>query len=402
MIKKGKGYVLILIVPILILLSVAIYLGVDSFRNHSVEYQLRQAAISIQKDDLKSAVSRYEKAIELDGENSGLRLELAEIYLKNNQSVKYLNQLNEVVHAPYSSEEDVEQAYNKLITYYDGQGDYTTINQLLKICNNANVLNANQRYLAKAPEFSHEEGTYEEVIPLKLTSNATGTIYYTIDGSVPNENSSVYSSPIYLEHGDYTVATFFVNEFGIRSNIAKKTYHIDIPVPETPKILTEASTYTRPQMIAVEMPEDCKVYYTIDGTIPNDGSMQYTAPVPMPLGKSEFRFVAYNEQGAAGNVSNCMYELVLDTEFTPEACCRKVARNVEEYSKNTDSQVEYKYVFRYAIALEDSDYYVVEEVYQDKAGVQSGTGCYYAADIYTKEIYKLSFDENGDYSLIQI
>lgn len=65
-----------------------------------------------------------------------------------------------------------------------------------------------QSYLAKEPDFSYVEGDYAEVIPLKLSSNTSGTIYYTMDGSTPDESSEIYTAPLFLENGNMSSVLF--------------------------------------------------------------------------------------------------------------------------------------------------------------------------------------------------
>ena len=50
------------------------------------------------------------------------------------------------------------------------------------------------------PVFSHESGFYEEAFTLNLEAENGETIYYTLDGSEPTEESSVYSEGILIEN----------------------------------------------------------------------------------------------------------------------------------------------------------------------------------------------------------
>ena len=50
-----------------------------------------------------------------------------------------------------------------------------------------------------APRFSHEAGFYDEPFDLELQGYRTYSIYYTTDGTVPDENSTLYTCPIHIE-----------------------------------------------------------------------------------------------------------------------------------------------------------------------------------------------------------
>lgn len=62
--------------------------------------------------------------------------------------------------------------------------------------------------------FSKESGFYEEAFELELTAKS-GTIYYTLDGSIPNENSIKYEKPILI-----TDATDNDNVHSIRKDVS--------------------------------------------------------------------------------------------------------------------------------------------------------------------------------------
>ena len=123
-------------------------------------------------------------------------------------------------------------------------------------------------YMANPPEFDVPEGTYYEVQNVKLIANSAGTIYYTTDGTAPDENSAVYTAPIPLESGEYKIQALFVNQYGIASSPSSASYYIDIQKPQAPAVQPLSGTYDRPALVSVEVPEGCQVYYTTDRTEP--------------------------------------------------------------------------------------------------------------------------------------
>ena len=62
---------------------------------------------------------------------------------------------------------------------------------------------AGEPYVAKvfvaAPRFSHAAGFYDDPFDLTLEGYKTYRIYYTTDGSVPDENATLYAEPIHIE-----------------------------------------------------------------------------------------------------------------------------------------------------------------------------------------------------------
>src|SRR5699024_9119805 len=63
-------------------------------------------------------------------------------------------------------------------------------------------------YTLEAPELSKESGFYNKEFELEIAENAEeNTVYYTLDGSEPTLNSSVYEEPIQIEPNDDNTLT---------------------------------------------------------------------------------------------------------------------------------------------------------------------------------------------------
>lgn len=76
-----------------------------------------------------------------------------------------------------------------------------------------------------APAANLPSGVYSEPISVELSG--TGTIYYTMDGSRPTEQSSVYTQPLLLTDASTTIRAFCVNG-SQTSEIALYTYLIGV------------------------------------------------------------------------------------------------------------------------------------------------------------------------------
>ncbi len=80
--------------------------------------------------------------------------------------------------------------------------DFTTVNdnQIEFPTVKDNVYTIVPPEACKNPVFSPEGGLYTTVKPIKITTATAGaTIYYTLDGTEPNENSLVYTGPINID-----------------------------------------------------------------------------------------------------------------------------------------------------------------------------------------------------------
>ncbi len=85
--------------------------------------------------------------------------------------------------------------------------------------------------LVENPVFSLEEGSYGSDQTLKLTCATEGAkIYYTLDGSTPNVNATLYQNPISLTR-TATVKAIAVKANMVNSYIISKNYIIGWPIP---------------------------------------------------------------------------------------------------------------------------------------------------------------------------
>ncbi|HKM33795.1 MAG TPA: chitobiase/beta-hexosaminidase C-terminal domain-containing protein [Lachnospiraceae bacterium] len=392
---------------VVILIGISILI-IRNAQNHSVNYQISRATAYYQAGDVDHAMEHYERALELEDTNMSLMFLLSELYKISEYEEKYRNCLMSIINSDYATQDEVETAYKKIISFYKGKEDYASISTLLMNTEDDTIKVMFQSFMAMAPDFSYHEGTYAEVIPLKLTASTQGTIYYTIDGSIPDKNSDIYTTPIFLETGKYTVTAMFVNTYNIESEVIAKTYVIEVLKPSAPEVETYSGEYDSPVMIQVQVPLECKIYYTVDGTVPTDQSIPYVSPIPMPLGKTTYKFITYNKEGVAGDYTVREFDLHLETEFTSEMAVYSLlgimmeSGKIMDYYGNaaTDLNGRYLYNFLYALGIPDQgNFYVISEIFEDSTGVQNKTGTTYAVNVNTKEYYKLSVDSLDHYIL---
>lgn len=410
--KKGNKALLIggtLLITLLVMIGIGV--GTYFYRFNSLDYQLGRAAQCLSNQQYEEAIGYYERALLLDDKNIAVKFLLADVYYAADRKADAVSMLSEIIFIGENegalTTEDLTKAYTKIINIYKEQENYLAARDLLNSCGNPEIFNLFQEYSSKEPEFSYQEGDYDFVIPLKLTATAAGTIYYTMDGSEPTQNSEVYTTPIFLETGDYTVSAVFINDYGIASDVVAKKYHVEVLRPGAPEISAESGEYHSPMMIETEVPEGHEVYYTVDGSEPTENSNRYTRPIPMPLGTSMFQFIMLDENNLHSEVAVKNYKLELSTELSVEDAVYKVMEalvirgKIYDFNGNSlETDGRYQYLFQYAVAVENAgDYYVIAEVIEDSDGVRDRTGTNYAVDVYTGDCYKVYLEENGKYRL---
>ena len=377
------------------LISYALY----AYHIHTVDYQIDKAVSFAQKGAYSEAIACLEAAYaDYPEEARILFLEADYYYLlqMDNYALSALMKIIDMDTVPRYAEEDVEEAYGKIVTIYANQKEYGLI------CNNERIVSMFQSYLAMEPEFSYVEGSYAEVIPLKLSSNTAGTIYYTMDGTKPDKNSKIYTSLLFLETGEYTVSAFFVNDYGIESDIVTKTYVINLAVPNAPEVELYSGEYTEATMIAVEPAEGCKTFYTTDESEPTADSVPYTGPIPMPLGKTLFKFVNISSEGIASEVTTRTFTLRLRGAIPTETAVTNLVNRLVEIKylddvtgRNPRQSGVLSYQFSSVLRVGEEDYYTINEYYDDGTGLLSRTDKVFLVQVYNGTAAQLGYDEAG-------
>lgn len=404
--KLRKWQLALILGSVFIVAAVWAIWGIYSY--NSEKYQADRGAYYARLAKYDKAISCYNRALELDSDNIDLMFSLAEVYLLKNNKIEYEYLLRNIARNSAASTEQLESAYGRLIAIYRAREDYQTINDLLLSCDSELILSTYRNYIARTPEFSIKEGYYASIQPLNLTAFGTGKIYYTMDGTEPTESSAAYTAPIILEKGDYVITAYFVNDKGISSGIVTKEYHIEIDEIPAPDVSVPSGEYSFPINIEVSG-EEGEIYYSMDGSDPTYSSSAYTGPIPMPLGRSSFKF-AQIVNGVTGLIEERIYQLKMNTDYTPEqavAVIRDYSLGVgkiyDEAGHFDESGAMYQYEYQYVMNINDiADFYVVSEFLRSSDGTVARTGSNYAVNAYTGEFFRLEQDRYGNYSLIII
>lgn len=397
--KRGIVY---LIGIILVVVCMIISLAVMIYHDNSPKYQLRLGDEQFDKGNYKQALNYYEKSVEINPEEITYRTRLADCYLAMENTEMAVEVYKDmIVYYP-----DNTLAYAQIIAMYEKTGEYDKIADFLEHYANDTIRENFVDYMATEPQFSDEAGDYDEAFSLSLTNPSSGKIYYTIDGNAPNEDSLVYSAPIYMGRGEHIIQAFFMNDYGVCSTIVTKTYSIEADVPDEPIVLLESGDYDIPQLIKVIVPDDCTVHYTFDGTDPDQYSRIYSVAMPLPEGITEYRFVAINSKGVMSDYVIKNYSLVVTTNITKDQARDKLLDKLVEVGYLTDREGHLKdYPGTLSYLVTDVRYvsgeivYCFKEYYVGSSTSRSLTVIDYAVDAMTGNVYILNTLENDNYSL---
>jgi len=301
------------------------------------------------------------------------------------------------------------QALEKLIKIYKKRESYEALNSLLQDCDNEEIKRQYLDYMANLPSFDIPGGTYREKISVKIIANAAGSVYYTLDGSDPTENSTIFTTPISVESGTLTVRAVFVNQYGVKSDIAEANYFVDVSKPDAPTVMPESGDYDKPGVIEVEVPQNCEVYYTINGKVPDETSTLYQGPFPLPAGNSTFQFVVRDEGGVFGEITGRQYNVNLKAALSMEAASNQLLLTLKNAGivENLQGDISDKkgrnlYTYKFALTIDNAHYYLYREYYQETSGNSNVTGNEYVVNYMTGECFRAIRMEDKSYTLSKI
>ena len=160
-------------------------------------------------------------------------------------------------------------------------------------------------------------------------------------------------------------------------------------------------------MITVTVPQGESVYYTVDGSQPTKDSILYSNPIALPIGGSTYQFISYTQEGTASEVVTRNYSFVMQSEIDLPTAVNLLVVGLVEHGVVTDfngSVPDKKgrnvYVCSSAVCINERNYFLVVEYYEDLLGVDTKTGNLYCVDAQTGELFKANVGEDGYYSVV--
>ena len=385
-------------------IGIVIFCSIQDKRKNSYDYQYHMAQQSAQNGDYEAALQYLQEALRLDGNHPEARMLTADYLLKLGED----DEAELIYRDLFHYAEYAQEAYEKYIALLESQERYLEICYCMEECNVQEIRRNYNQYLAEPPIFSVPEGIYEDAQVLKISSNTNGIIYYTMDGTDPDQADNVYTGPIMLESGEYEIRALFINEYGMKSQVFSASYKINAEIPTTPVVTPDGGDYSVPQYITVEVLLGCTVYYTTDGSTPTQNSLTYSRSICMPLGNATFRFVSYSSDLVASEILQVEYHLNLDNpRFSDYQAMLITAEGLTNRGLllNMNGEVEgasgiYSYQATAAFVYENECYYLMTEYYTDTSGNTYSTQTKYAVSVDYGVLYKTNLDRNGQYTVI--
>ncbi len=302
--KRRRRRVMILV--FVIAAAAAVAFGLLRFRqNHSAEYLLNQAQTEYSQKDYTGAKAYLDRVLALDEDNVDAVLLYAKIYAAERD----YDSAEELYLSVIEQNPSDADAWQGLLKLYDAQGLYDRILELMGEVTDEDILALFDDYVAPAPEISEESGSYSGYFTVEITAEENNlNIYYTLDGSTPTEDDTLYTEPVEInEEGVITLTAVCIDRDGKYSEAVSAVYRVSLEAPDQPTVYPGGGTFTVPTTVVVTVPAGTTVYYTWNNTTPTSFSTQYTGPITIPEGNNILSLVAIDEYGMSSSVLKCNY-----------------------------------------------------------------------------------------------
>lgn len=235
-----------------------------------------------------------------------------------------------------SLDADNYQAYEKLLQIYLEDENQEGIEKLAENAPNSAIASMLEEYLIDTPYLELTPGVYDASQTLAITSERENSIYYTLDGSSPQEHGVLYSAPIPLEQDYiYSVRAVCKNERGAYGDETSGDYQIGIDAVNRisattdpsgtgtpagssgsasaqinqPEVYPQSGTYTTQQQITIDVPIGYQAYYSWSSAAPltpQNGTL-YTGGITMPEGSSVLSVIVTDGNGNSSEVKQVSY-----------------------------------------------------------------------------------------------
>jgi LruC domain-containing protein len=128
------------------------------------------------------------------------------------------------------------------------------------------------------PVISPNGGTFVDQVKVTITcSTPSAKIYYTTNGTTPNDHSTLYTGPFVLTQSATVWAKAYKDGYSPSNRV--KAVFIVTPKVKTPVISPDGGCFDVKQVVTITTATtNANIYYTLDGSEPTKSSTLYTGP----------------------------------------------------------------------------------------------------------------------------
>lgn len=308
-VQKKNLYMCILtaMIGFLVLLALAFLIrmnagGVEKEEATAMRYTGFIQALADGND--QKAYACLEQGMDEEPENLEDRFWLAWLYGRQADYDKQTETLHQILLM------DGENSYacRELINVYVKQGDFDGLHEFYALCEGSDLAVLFDGYLVDAPVIEVPQHLMRAGDTLTITASEGLNVYYTMDGSSPISNGTLYYAPIKLETGSFTLNAVACNEEGYYSTVVSRELTVERRYQlGMPQVTPDSGEYLSPQTIYVNVPEGCTAYYTWNGANPTAASRKYNGGIAMPEGNNVLSVILVDAYGNMSSVQRVNY-----------------------------------------------------------------------------------------------
>ena len=378
----------------------------------TTEDYIRHAEKEYAAGNTEEAIAYLEQATEKEGMTPELVFLLAEYRRESGDAKGAIETLSAVLDSDTFSDDDQEKAYFESAQAYLELHDGAGFEALLADCPFADVKKSFAAYKPAAPGVSPEGGSFEEQVQVTLSAPEGCAVYYTIDGREPSDSNARYEQEITLaEPGTYRLQAVAYSAEGLRSETVSASFTVEEKKVPPPEVFEDSGTYREATSIVVHGRDNVAIYYSVDEEgDPDETDERYEKPIPMPDGRSSFKFIAVDENGRKSAVVEREYDLVIDRLVSEEQAVNQVKEELIRagYMKDLNGSVSGQdgiltYTVENTVTIgNDGEYWFIREHHLHGDGRSEATGRLYAVNTRTGKAMRLGYDSVGQLVLVQI
>lgn len=134
---------------------------------------------------------------------------------------------------------------------------------------------------ASAPTFLPAGGAFQAAQKVTIASSTPNAIvYYTLDGTTPTTNSSLYGGAVTVSAGSETINALATAPGYAPSTVNSTSYSVTLPQAAIPVFAPPGGTFASAQTVTItDATPGAVIYYTMDGSTPTTNSAVYSGPL---------------------------------------------------------------------------------------------------------------------------
>lgn len=307
-IQKKNLYIctLVALIGFFVLLVVAFLVRMNAGKIPRV-YEQRDELLFVQAladADMKEAEDFLLQKLADTPDNLNGRFWLAWFYGREGKQEKQIETLQQIL----SLDDENVYACRELIRVYVEAEDFEGLHAFYKACADTKLTALFADYLVEIPEIEVPSELLHAGDTLTIRAKDGLNVYYTLDGSSPITNGTLYYAPIRLEAGTYTLQATACNEAGYFSPVVSQELTVEQRYQlGMPRVTPNSGEYLSPQTIYVNVPEGCTAYYTWNGSNPTTASSKYNGGISMREGNNVLSVILVDAYGNVSSVQRVNY-----------------------------------------------------------------------------------------------